>query len=123
MIDNESEPGSYARHLRHTKDMNMGKMSRDKGANFEREMVNLAKEYRVKAQRVPLSGATNYAKGDIELEPWFLLDPLVGECKRRAKLPKFPFSELEGFDFVAVRGDREEALVIIRAAFFMELLQ
>ena len=45
----------------------MGKFSRDKGALFEREVVTLARTYDLKAQRVPLSGATEYARGDVEI--------------------------------------------------------
>ena len=50
----------------------MGKMSRDKGVRFEREVVTeLRDKHGLKAQRVPLSGATEYAKGDDEVTPGF----------------------------------------------------
>ncbi len=45
----------------------MGKLSRDKGANYERELVNAFKDRGLASQRVPLSGATSYAKNDIEV--------------------------------------------------------
>lgn len=38
----------------------MGKLSRDKGANREREIVNLHRKIGVAAERVPLSGGTGY---------------------------------------------------------------
>ena len=53
----------------------MGKLSRDKGAVFERSIVTIASEYGLAAQRVPLSGATSYAKGDVEITPNF--DPTL----------------------------------------------
>ena len=47
-----------------------GKASRDKGANFEREVVNWHKDRNVEAERVPLSGAVkgNYS-GDLKIGP------------------------------------------------------
>ena len=47
-----------------------GKHSRNKGASYEREIVNQLKEHGVLAERVPLSGAMkgNYS-GDIKLGP------------------------------------------------------
>lgn len=45
----------------------MGKMQRAKGARVERELVNLLREKGFAAQRVPLSGATTFCKGDVEL--------------------------------------------------------
>ena len=47
-----------------------GKASRDKGANFEREIVNLHKSWGVDAERIPLSGAVkgNYS-GDLKIGP------------------------------------------------------
>lgn len=101
----------------------MGKMSRDKGANFERETVNLLRKYDLIAYRVPLSGATDFQKGDITVEPiWKEDGPYVGECKRRKSLPKI-FDELGEHDFLTVRADRGESLTVIRTSLFAELLQ
>ena len=57
-----------------------GKASRDKGAAYEREIVNWHRERGVDAERVPLSGAMkgNYAS-DIKLGPSL---GLIAECKR-----------------------------------------
>lgn len=38
----------------------MGKLSRDKGARVEREIVNLHRKIGVPAERVPLSGSSGY---------------------------------------------------------------
>jgi len=102
-----------------------GNHSRNKGANFERELVRYFRDERgLDAKRVPLSGATDYAKGDIEIRPeWSLTHPYVGECKRRAKLPKFLTESLGENDFLALREDRGETLVVLRLKTFGDLLQ
>lgn len=102
----------------------MGKLSRDKGARFERELVNDFKDRGLAAQRVPLSGATEYAKGDVEVTANFAGNQLFrGECKRRAALPKFLTENLEGNDFLALREDRGKTLIVLPLDTFMDLLQ
>ena len=98
-------------------------MSRDKGARFEREVVLLAKDHGLKAQRVPLSGATSYAKDDVEITPSFADRPWRGECKRRKELPAWLVTALDGCDFVALRADRHEAVALISLRALMELMQ
>jgi len=109
---------------------------RRKGSRFERELVAFMRAGRVAARRVPLSGATAYAKGDVEIlrggfapdmDPdgigaaaW--LEALRVECKRRAKLPAL-FAELGEFDALACREDRGEILVVVRASLLRELLR
>jgi len=102
----------------------VGKLSRDKGANYERELVNAFKDRGLAAQRVPLSGATDYAKGDVEVTAGFDGKTIYrGECKRRAKLPKFLTESLGDNDFLALRCDRGETLIVLRLDAFGELLQ
>lgn len=102
----------------------MGKKSRDKGANYERELVNGFKFFGLQARRVPLSGALEHEKGDIVVHPTFpgCERPWKGEAKRRAKLPVI-FKELGEHDFLAVREDRGETLIVLRLKDFAELLQ
>lgn len=45
----------------------MSKMQRNKGARIERELVAQLKSEGWQAMRVPLSGATTYAKGDVDV--------------------------------------------------------
>ena len=46
----------------------MGKMSRDKGARRERELVNIFKDNNIHAERVPLSGAAGGRfSGDVDV--------------------------------------------------------
>jgi Holliday junction resolvase len=102
----------------------MGKASRDKGAGYERELVNAFKDRGLAAQRVPLSGATDYAKNDVEVIAGFDgKTKYCGEAKRRAGLPKFFTEALDGADFAAFRQDRGETLIVLRLDTFADLLQ
>lgn len=60
----------------------MGKSQRDKGARFEREIVNTHREHGLKAERVPLSGAV---KGSFASDVNVTLHKLLTiEAKKRA---------------------------------------
>lgn len=90
-----------------------GKASRDKGANFEREIVNLHKSWGVDAERIPLSGAVkgNYS-GDLKIGPQ---QALLAECKRRARAYQDLYDALDqdGSDMLFVRKDLERTLVVL----------
>lgn len=101
----------------------MGRMSRDKGATFEREIVRRAREFGLAAQRVPLSGATSYAKGDVEIIPGFARDPWTFECKRRRELPAWLLEALSDNAGLILRADRHDAVAIIPLVRLFELLQ
>jgi len=102
----------------------MGKISRDRGIGYERELVNALKGRGLAAQRVPLSGATDYAKGDIEVIAGFDgVTVFVGEAKRRRQLPEYIVNALGENDFAAFRQDRGETLVVLRLNTFADLLQ
>jgi Holliday junction resolvase len=103
--------------------MSGGRSPRQKGDRFERELVDLFRAHGLLAQRVPLSGATAYAKGDVEVTPSFADAPWVGECKRRKVLPQWILDALGEHQFLAIRADRAESLIVIRASAFAELLQ
>ena len=73
---------------RHFMETNMAKMQRDKGARCEREIVTLHKAIGIKAERVPLSGATRYQGNSADIDVYAFGDdaaPLVCEVKARAK--------------------------------------
>ena len=90
-----------------------GKASRDKGANFEREIVNWHKARNVDAERIPLSGAVkgNYS-GDLKIGPE---QALLAECKRRARAWQDLYNALDqdGSDMMFIRKDRERTLVVL----------
>lgn len=101
----------------------MGRMSRDKGATFEREIVTRARDFGLSAQRVPLSGATSYAKGDIEIIPSFADNPWTFECKRRRELPRWLLEALGDNAGLILRADRRDAVAIIPLKTLFELLR
>ena len=102
----------------------MGKASRDKGARYERELVQDFAAFGLRSRRVPLSGATEYAKNDVEVVAGFDGKTVFsGEAKRRKSLPKFFTEALDGADFAAFRQDHGETLIVLRLKTFAELLQ
>lgn len=98
----------------------MGKSQRQKGYRNERNLVHIFRAYGIPAQRVPLSGGTPFAKGDVEAEiageKWRI------ESKVRGAGFKQIYSWLQGNDALVVRADRQEALVIIPLKKFCELI-
>lgn len=102
----------------------MGKASRDKGAGFERECVNRAKEFHLGARRTAYSGAMEWEKGDVLITPTYAPDAPVWdfECKRREKLPAL-IGALGDHKGLILRQDRGERLVLIRFDDLLELLQ
>lgn len=101
-----------------------GRSQRVKGDRFERELVNAFKDRALDSQRVPLSGATSYAKGDVEVTAGFDgKTKYVGECKRRKSLPEWIDAALGENDFMAMREDGGKTLVVIRLDTFIDLLQ
>ena len=100
-----------------------GKHSRNKGASYEREIVNQLKEHGVLAERVPLSGAMkgNYG-GDIKLGPVL---GLIGECKRSKKSLTRIYKALEqdDADFVFARDDGKDTVAIVRMEMLLTLFK
>jgi len=98
----------------------MGKAQREKGCRNERQLVSILRAYGIPAQRVPLSGGTSYAKGDVEAEikgrTWRI------ESKVRGNGFKRLYEWLTGNDALVVRADRQEALVVLPLRTFCELI-
>lgn len=78
--------------------MSGGRKPRDKGVRFEREVVAILRERGIHAKRVPLSGSTEFQKGDIVIET-LEGEPLVVETKKR----KSEFSKL--YEVLHYAGD------------------
>jgi hypothetical protein len=100
----------------------MGKKSRSKGYRGENNLVNWFKSLGLRAERVPLSGATDYAKGDVDLYLEGRDAPLVGEVKLRAKFPKAWEDWLGENDFLYCKADRKEPFVVLPMRTFEELI-
>lgn len=93
-----------------------GKASRDKGNRREREMVERFNTLAyVSAKRVPLSGACEGYKGDIQVNLEGLATTLIVEVKARAKASGWQSVKkwLGENDMLLLVEDREEPLVVI----------
>lgn len=91
----------------------MGKSQRTKGASFERDVVNALKAAGIPAARN--LDQTRDGGGDIDLGKYML------ECKRRASIAVYDWldqctkaAKPGQVPMVIARGDRREAIVILR---------
>lgn len=82
----------------------MSSPSKRKGSGGEREFARL-----VGGKRVPLSGAHPDLPGDVV---WPGMG--TGECKRRRDGFRQLYQWLDGADWLAVRADRRDWLVVMR---------
>jgi len=101
----------------------MGKSQRDKGARYEREIVNLFQEWGVAAERVPLSGASGgrYA-GDVSVP--VLGADVVFELKKRGNGFKQLYKWLGDDNYgLIVAADRQPSLVCVPIYRFIKLLR
>ena len=91
-----------------------GKRNRQRGAELQREMVNLAKDNGLKAFNRDRGGA-QHEQGDVEIHG------LYWGCKRRKKAAKWLYPEKKEHG-VFFREDRGEAMVAMPAEFFIKLI-
>lgn len=98
----------------------MGKASRDKGARNERMFVADAQAAGLDSERIPLSGAVKGSfAGDVRVSGY------LGEVKVRGDGFKelYRWLEHDGADFLALRADRKEWLVVLPFALFSKLIK
>ena len=97
-----------------------GKKSRDKGCRTERSIVNTFKDAGIPAERVPLSGAVHGSFGG---------DIIIGDDKQKAEVKcrtngfKKLYSWLEDNDYLIVKADRQEPLVVMEIGRFINLFK
>jgi len=96
----------------------MGKMQRDKGARFEREIVKKLEYHDIKAKRVPLSGAT-WLKGDIIAN--LNNEDYTLELKKRGNGFKQIYEWIDEADALVISADRKDPLVVMRLDDFCDL--
>jgi hypothetical protein len=97
----------------------MGKSQRDKGARVERELVNRLSEAGIEAERVPLSGGAGGSyTGDI------IIEGAKAEVKARKEGTGFAllYRWLGDNDYLIVKTDRKEPLVVMEMDQFEKLL-
>ncbi len=93
----------------------MSSKSKDKGSRFEREIVNRHHEEGITAKKVPLSGAVDGYKGDVEILYPSYGKPIIGECKSRKNGEGFITLEkwIKDCDILFLRRDRQEPMVVM----------
>ena len=93
----------------------MGKMERQKGANFEREVVRTFKGAGIHAERRGgLQANPDIDDGDV------VVDGLGKcECKRRKSIAVHKFFEQNNADFVIMRGDGKPAIIAFELEDFL----
>lgn len=94
-----------------------GRKSRNKGYRGEHELVVKLNENLISAKRVPLSGGS-WVKGDIILEGLG-----VGEVKLRADGFKEIYKWLANNDFLFIKRDRDQYLVVMPLDDWMEMVK
>lgn len=100
----------------------MSKSQRDKGHQFERDVVNILKMHGYEAARNLTQ--TRDSGGDISLPRWLF------ECKRYAKIAVYTWLDQaiksakgKQTPVVVAKADRREAIVIMRLLDFMEIME
>ena len=98
-----------------------GRASPQKGYRLENSTRLYFKERGLECRRVPLSGA-GHEKGDLCLTTGFGTK-LMGECKSRKELAAWIVNALGDHDFLILKQDRGETLVMLRLPLFADLCQ
>jgi len=100
----------------------MGILSRRKGYRGEKEVEEILRELGFNAKRVPLSGASEFQKGDVVIfekgQPRFVV-----EVKRRARGFETLYRFLERTDLLFLRADRKSWLVCMELETLKKLLK
>ena len=94
--------------------------SKRKGNSFEREIVNLAKDWGFPSQRAYASNGESLGL-HAEVDCTIGKDKITIQCKRRKKIASF--LKCENTDVVIFREDRGESLVLMPIDFFLTLLK
>jgi hypothetical protein len=100
--------------------MTGGRASREKGNRLERALVCALQDAGFAAERVPLSGAARGRFGGDLSVPILGVDRRV-EVKARANGFRELYRWLGGHDFLIVRADRADPLVIVPFSFAIEI--
>ena len=119
----------------------MGKKSRDKGYRGEHNLVKILSKAGLNAKRVPLSGATSFAGGDIRIYDYELrgevklrkngegfkkLYKWLKEEKKEKKIKEGMFKQIQKWikdnDCLFLKADRQPYLVVMPIDVFITLL-
>jgi hypothetical protein len=98
-----------------------GRAPYQKGFRLENGVRKYFTERGLKCRRIPLSGAGE-EKGDLVLETGWG-QALKGECKSRKQLADWIVNALGEHDFLILKQDRGETLVMLRLPLFADMAQ
>jgi hypothetical protein len=98
-----------------------GRAPKQKGFRLENSTRIYFKDRGLECYRVPLSGA-GIEKGDLCLTTGWG-QKLKGECKSRGELAKWIVNALGEHDFLILKQDRGETLVMLRLPLFADMAQ
>src|SRR5690348_9696141 len=101
--------------------MSGGKSPAQKGYRLENATRLYLCEAGLDCKRIPLSGAGD-EKGDLKLVTGWG-QKLTGECKSRKKLADWIVGALGDHDFLVLKQDRGETLVMVRLSTFRDMCQ
>lgn len=112
----------------------MGKRSRVKGYEYEREVVNWHRDMGLRAERVPLSGGARYQNNGHDVDVYLPAEPnihgvpheptpLCCEAKRRGEIPKWIKTWLGENDALFMRDDHGETLVVLPARTWVRMVK
>jgi Holliday junction resolvase len=104
-----------------------GAKHRQKGDRIEREIVAWHERLGVKAQRVPLSGATNYQDAGHDVDVYLFRDecPFVFEVKARKNGDGFRLLErwIENAEGLFLRSNRNKPLVVLSTESYERMVE
>ena len=95
------------------KNITRGRRNRQRGAELQRQVVNLAKDFGFEAFNRDRGGA-QHEKGDVEIDEKYY------GCKRRKRIPQWLYPEKDE-DGVFFREDRMETMIVMPAETFFLL--
>lgn len=99
----------------------MGKSQRDKGYRTENNLRLLLNDYEIKSRRIPLSGAAPNCPGDLAIE--IEGKEKLAEVKCRADGFKQIYKWLAENDFLFLKADCKDFLVVLKLEDFIQLLR
>lgn len=103
-----------------------GRRSRNKGNNEERAIVNLHREWGVRAERTLEKGARPDGSNTWDVDIYaFGKDeaPLIGECKCRESIGDWVWEYLGENDFLTLRKNRKQRLYVVPERVWKRLIK
>lgn len=103
-----------------------GMMAKRKGYETERKLVNLMKSHKIKAKRIPMSGAHAHqgiTEGhDVDIWPRGRIAPLVTEVKARNTFPDWLMKLIGENEVVALKANNRPFMFVLSEETLIDLL-